>query len=139
MARAARISRIGAIVGVVVLLVAAAAGAMAYDYTRDVAQSFDDPVKQFEYGSTGGDRLAGIPVGIFKALPEICRKYLPGEGLQSLGFIYEPGMDRPVGTSMRHSLGFDRISLNCAACITCQGLKLSSRAQLVRKVMNPPT
>jgi mono/diheme cytochrome c family protein len=118
MARAARISRIGAIVGVVVLLVTAAAGAMAYDYTRDVAQSFDDPVKQFEYGSTGGDRLAGIPVGIFKALPEICRKYLPGEGLQSLGFIYEPGMDRPVGTSLRHSLGFDRISLNCAACHT---------------------
>lgn len=92
--------------------------AVVWDLSRDVAETFADPVKQFEYGSTGGDRLAGLPVGVFRALPEICRKYLPGEGLQSLGLNYEPGMDRPVGTSERRSLGFDRISLNCAFCHT---------------------
>lgn len=90
--------------------------AIAFEFTRDVAQSFSDPVRQFKYGSTGGDRLAGLPVGVFRALPEVCRKYLPGDGLKSLGFNFEAGMDRPIGTSERHSLGFNRISLNCAAC-----------------------
>ena len=105
------------VLGLAVLLVAAAAAYLYYDYHRDVAEAhFDDPVKQFKYGSTGGDRLAGIPAGIFKALPQLCRDYLPGEGWQSLGFVFEPGMDRPAGTSKRRTLGFDRIALNCAAC-----------------------
>jgi len=104
------------IVGAVAATVVVAAGYLYYDYHRDEAETFDDPVMQFKYGSTGGDRLAGIPVGIFKALPKLCRDYLPGEGWESLGFLYEKGMDRPVGTSMRRSLGFERISLNCAAC-----------------------
>ena len=36
----------------------------AYErYSRDEAEAFfDDPVEHFKYGSTGGDRLAGIPV-----------------------------------------------------------------------------
>ena len=105
------------ILGLSVLAVVAAGAWLYYDYYRDVAEEhFDDPVKQFKYGSTGGDRLAGIPAGIFMALPQLCREYLPGEGWQSLGFVFEPGMDRPAGTSKRHSLGFDRIALNCAAC-----------------------
>jgi hypothetical protein len=105
------------IVGLAVLLVILAAGALYYDYRRDEPEAyFDNPVMQFKYGSTGGDRLAGIPVGIWNGLPKLCRKYFPGDGWQSLGFIYEDGMSRPIGTSLRHSLGFDRIFLNCAAC-----------------------
>jgi hypothetical protein len=115
-----------AIAGALILALVVVIGALVWDYYRPHdAQSFADPVKQFEYGSTGGDRLAGIPVGIFKALPEVCRKYLPGEGLRSLGFIYANDvdghgkpLDRPIGTSLRRTLGFDRISLNCAACHT---------------------
>jgi hypothetical protein len=84
---------------------------------RDDPQTFPhDRIKQFKYGSTGGEIVAGLPVGLFKALPILCRDYLPGDGWQSLGFIFEEGMDRPVGTSERYSLGFDRVSLNCAAC-----------------------
>lgn len=78
--------------------------------------AMNNPLAQFKYGSTGGDRLIGVPVDIFKALPELCSDYLPGEGWESLGFIFEPGMDRPIGTSLRRSLGFERVSLNCAAC-----------------------
>ena len=110
------------------LAAVAAFGLYLYvDYwNRDRPQAFfDNGLQQFKYGSTGGERIAGIPAGIFKALPTLCRDYLPrnadgspGEGWQALGFTYEPGMDRPVGTSMRHSLGFDRIALNCAACHT---------------------
>lgn len=90
---------------------------IAVDFSRNKAEAFyDDPIKHFKYGSTGGDQLVGIPVGIFKALPQLCREHLPGEGWQSLGFLFEEGMERPIGTSLRRSLGFERVSLNCAAC-----------------------
>ena len=103
--------------GAALILLLALAGYLYYDYRRDEPQAFyENPVMQFKYGSTGGDRLAGIPVGIWNALPKLCRKYFPGEGWQSLGFIYEDGMSRPIGTSLRRSLGFERIFLNCAAC-----------------------
>src|SRR5437764_7754956 len=110
-----RLARYAAVLIAVLIVVTIAY--MAYDFGRDEAEEFfDDPVKQFKYGSTGGDRLAGIPWGIFNALPELCHDYLPGEGWQSLGFVVEEGMDRPIGTSKRHNLGFDRIGLNCSVC-----------------------
>ena len=101
-------------VAAVALLVAA--GALYRHYAADIPQHFANPLMEFEYGSTGGDELGGIPVGVFKALPRLCRDYLPSDGWESLGFIYEPGMDRPIGTSLRRTLGFDRVSLNCATC-----------------------
>jgi hypothetical protein len=108
---------------VAVVLVAAFAAFLSYEYLiRDEPEAFfgrsaepDDPVQQLKYGSTGGDRLAGIPIGIFKALPDLCRDHLPG-GWSSLGFIYEEGRERPVGSSRRRTLGFERVSLNCGAC-----------------------
>jgi mono/diheme cytochrome c family protein len=106
-----------ALLGGAILVAVVIAGFLYYKLAGDDPETFfDNPVKQFKYGSTGGDLLAGLPVGIFKAMPMLCRDYLPGKGWESLGFIYEEGMDRPVGTSRRHSLGFDRIALNCAAC-----------------------
>lgn len=106
-----------AIIGGAILIIVIAAGVLYYEFSRDVPQAFyDDPVKQFKYGSTGGEILAGLPVGIFKAMPKLCADYLHGDSWEALGFVYEPGMDRPVGTSLRSSLGFDRIALNCATC-----------------------
>ena len=106
-----------AVVGGAILLVVLSMGLVWYELSGNEPETFfGDPVKQFKYGSTGGDLLAGLPVGIFQAMPMLCRDYLPGKGWESLGFIYEEGMDRPIGTSQRHSLGFDRIALNCAAC-----------------------
>ena len=105
------------IVALLVLLCLGGAIWIYIDYSRNKAEAFyDDPVKHFKYGSTGGDQLVGIPIGIFKALPQLCREHLPGEGWQSLGLLFEDGMERPIGTSLRRSLGFDRVSLNCAAC-----------------------
>ncbi|HET6519667.1 MAG TPA: hypothetical protein VFG47_07575 [Geminicoccaceae bacterium] len=105
------------IAGALAIALVVWAGWLYHRYSRDEAEAFfDDPVRHFKYGSTGGDRLAGIPFGIWKALPELCRDYLPGEGWQSLGFVFEDGADRPIGTSRRHHLGFDRVFLNCAAC-----------------------
>lgn len=113
----------GAIVGVAILLTTIAVGFAYFEFSDGNPDAYfdnpnqpDDPVKQFKYGSTGGELIAGLPVGIFKALPAICPDYLPGPGWESLGFIYEKGMDRPIGTSRKRSIGFDRIALNCATC-----------------------
>jgi mono/diheme cytochrome c family protein len=108
---------VAAIVGGAILILVAVGGFLYQEFSRDVPETFfDDPVQQFKYGSTGGEILAGLPVGIFKAMPKLCPDYLHGNSWRALGLTYEPGLDRPVGTSLRHSLGFDRIALNCAAC-----------------------
>jgi len=104
-------------IGGALLLLIVGGGLAYYEYEHDVPETFfNDPVKQFKYGSTGGDILAGIPLGIFKAMPRLCADYLHGDNWTALGFTFESGMDRPIGTSLRRSLGFDRVSLNCAAC-----------------------
>lgn len=99
---------------VVAILISAAL--LAYRFLHESTPYYSDPAEHFKYGSTRGDFIAGIPVGIWNALPELCGQYLPGEGFESLGFIYEPGKNFPVGTSVRRSLGFDRVFINCAAC-----------------------
>lgn len=70
----------------------------------------------FKYGSTGGERNMGFPYWVFKVMPEICPDLLPGKGYESLGFLFEPGHDLPVGMSTRRHLGIDRVFLNCAVC-----------------------
>lgn len=87
-------------------------------FCRDAPVVYSDPVEHFKYGSTGGDRVMGFPKRIFLALPEICGQYLPGKGYASLGMIFEPGHDLPVGMTQRRHLGIDRTFLNCAVCHT---------------------
>lgn len=102
-----------------IVLVLLALGLWAWWYfSRDEPQVFDDPVEHFKYGSTGGDRIAGIPIGIWKGLPKLCAPYFGGSTWEALGFNFEPGMDRPVGTTLRRTVGLDRVFLNCAACHT---------------------
>ena len=90
--------------------------------TRDVPVTYEYPGDHFKYGSTGGERGsgsyrgAGIPYSMWKLLPELFPQYLPGKGYQSLGFIYEPGKDLPIGVSKRNVQGIDRVFLNCAVC-----------------------
>jgi len=87
-------------------------------FTADEAVGYRSPAEHFKYGSTGGERESGFPYWIWRALPEICPEFLPGEGYASLGMIYEPGRDLPVGVSKRFNLGIDRVFLNCAVCHT---------------------
>lgn len=90
----------------------------ALRFCRDTPVVYADPVEHFKYGSTGGDRVMGFPKRVFLALPEICGQYLPGKGYASLGMIFEPGHDLPVGMTQRRHLGIDRTFLNCAVCHT---------------------
>ncbi len=85
-------------------------------FLPDRPVTYDDIEEHFKYGSTGGERASGFPFWIWQVLPQVCAKYLPGEGYASLGMIYEPGQPIPVGMSMRRNLGLDRVFLNCAAC-----------------------
>ena len=100
----------------------------AWRLSQDRAETFADPVAQFKYGSTGGDRNFGIPYAMWQAMPTLFRDLMPkgreDEGWAAFGFIYEPAKDlppelrriRPVGTSLRDHMGIDRIFLNCAGC-----------------------
>ena len=75
----------------------------------------------FKYGSMGGEIDMGVPYAIWQTLPKMFRDLLPGDGLQSVGFIYEKdesGRDKdlPIGVSKRRVQGIDRVFLNCAVC-----------------------
>lgn len=116
------------LVVLVLVLMVVGGGYLAARVTSDSAESFDDPLAQFKYGSTGGDKNFGIPYPIWQVMPVLFKHHLPAgreeEGWAAFGFLYEdpadlpPGMNRPrpVGTSMREYMGIERIFVNCAVC-----------------------
>src|SRR5205809_1075422 len=61
--------------------------------------------EHFKYGSIGSDNTdRGVPYWLWKVLPELFPEHLPdggADGYASLGFIVEPGHDRPIGFSLR--------------------------------------
>ena len=85
---------------------------------RDQPVDYADAGEHFKYGSTGGERTAGIPVALWNILPDLFQKYLPGKGYESLGFIYETNRAFPIGVSERNYQGVNRVFLNCAVCHT---------------------
>ena len=99
---------------------------LALRFTRDRPVDYADDLGFWKHGSTGGERLTGIPYWIWVALPEVFPEYLPdrtpGRGYSSFGMIYEKGDDPryalPAGVSMRNVQGIDRVYLNCAVCHT---------------------
>ena len=88
--------------------------------------TYSEITDHFKYGSIGSEPGVSLlqPVGgvlppywVFRALPSICSDRLPG-GYASLGFVFEPGKDLPIGVSRRRRLGIDQVGLNCAVCHT---------------------
>ncbi len=107
-----------------VLVAAAVLFIAGYTYTRfggDMPVDYANPVEHFKYGSTGGEHGMGFPYWIWRAMPQVCAKFLPGKGYASLGMTYEKGADGrdkdlPIGVSKRRYQGVDRVFLNCAVC-----------------------
>jgi hypothetical protein len=102
----------------VLLLLAVLGGAFAwYKFFREVPQpAFADEGERFKYGSIGAENTRGIPYWIWLVLPRVFPDYLPGPGgYKSLGVVWEPGKDYPVGFSKK-TIGFERIANNCAIC-----------------------
>jgi len=89
---------------------------LAQRFLPDEPVTYEDPVEHFKYGSTGGERNLGFPYWIWQVLPQVCAEHLPGEGYESVGFVFEEGKDLPIGMSKRRQFGIDRVFLNCAAC-----------------------
>jgi hypothetical protein len=95
-------------------------------FTSDRPVDYAADIEHFKYGSTGGERLSGIPYWLWVALPEVFPEVLPdqapGHGYSSFGMIYEKGEDPryalPVGVSRRNVRGVEMVSLNCALCHT---------------------
>jgi len=87
--------------------------------------------EHFKYGSTGGEHEMGFPYWIWRALPRVCPEHLPGPGYESVGMIFEPGKDVPVGTSKRRYQGVDRVFLNCAVCHTSTVRTEKSKAPMI--------
>ena len=93
-------------------------------FTRDRPLEYADDVLHFERGSTGGEKMNGIPYWYWVALPELFPEYLPdktpGRGYSSFGLVYQQGADPryalPYGVSMRNVRGIDVVYLNCGAC-----------------------
>ena len=68
----------------------------------------------FKYGSVGIEPEEGVPYWIWQALPRVFPDLLPG-GYASLGFVWEPGHELPIGfSSVRCSAR--RVAINCAFC-----------------------
>ena len=73
---------------------------------------------EFKYGTIGVEESGGIPYWIWLTLPQIFPEHLPGPGgYASLGILWEPGCEMPIGFSKRR-IGYDRVGINCAACHT---------------------
>ena len=95
---------------------------MAVRLNRDEPVTYAGAEDHFRYGSTGGERDAGVPYWLWKVLPVMFSEYLPDpkNGLASLGFVFDPARpqdkDLPVGVSKRNVQGIDRVFLNCAVC-----------------------
>jgi hypothetical protein len=110
----------------VLLLFGVLAVATFYYFTADRTQYYSDIQEHFKYGSIGSEPGGSVftPVGgvlppylIFKTLPALCPDKLPG-GYASLGLVFEPGHDLPIGVSRRWRLGIEQVGLNCAVCHT---------------------
>jgi mono/diheme cytochrome c family protein len=73
--------------------------------------------EHFKYGSVGIESEEGIPYWIWQVLPRMFPDKLPG-GYSSLGFVWEPGQELPIGFSKKNVFGSARVAVNCAFCHT---------------------
>jgi mono/diheme cytochrome c family protein len=107
------------VLGSLSLVSVLATGTSTYQFLkRDVPEQYLNPEEHFKYGSIGAEGGAGIPYWLWLVLPQAFPEYLPdqpGSGYARLGFVYEPGHQRPIGTSVRDR-PIELLGLNCAVC-----------------------
>jgi processive rubber oxygenase RoxA-like protein len=98
-----------------------AVSARSFMNRNRVPVTYADIVEHFKYGSIGTEKRLGVPAPLFDLFPvmfaDLLPKDRPGVGYEKLGFLYEPGHKRPIGTTLRE-LPVALVGLNCAACHT---------------------
>ena len=120
-------------------LIAIIAAFAYWRYFAGIPVEYSNDSDHFLYGSIGSD-YDGIPLAIWKILPETFPEYLPGagrdyqrivaqkeikggkpadyrDGYTQFGFLMQEGHALPVGFSQRR-VYVDRVGLNCAVCHT---------------------
>jgi mono/diheme cytochrome c family protein len=115
-----------AIAGVAALFL----GALLYGLWANLVRAepdtvFADPAEQFKYGAIGLGQASRIPLYVWEVLPDVCQDLLPRSssgsaapvGWASLGLLYEPAHELPVGFSKRVT-GYTSVEPNCALCHT---------------------
>jgi hypothetical protein len=106
---------------VVVLAIVLGLLARSFMHRNRVPVVYKDILEHFKYGSIGTEKRLGIPAPLFDLFPVMFADLLPrdrpGTGYEKLGFLYEPGHKRPVGTTLRE-MPIELVGLNCAACHT---------------------
>ena len=109
------------IAAILTLGVVGAVWARSFMNRNRVPVLYADIVEHFKYGSIGTEKRLGVPTPLFDLFPvmfaDLLPKDRPGEGYEKLGFLYEPGHKRPIGTT-RRELPVELVGLNCAACHT---------------------
>jgi len=89
-------------------------------FDRDKPEVHTDILEHYKYGSVGAEARTGVPYWIWIVLPGLFPEYLParaGNGYERFGFAFEPGKQRPIGSSYRERQ-VPLLGLNCAACHT---------------------
>jgi hypothetical protein len=86
-------------------------------FNPDFPEIQTDIQEHFKYGSIRSEASNGIPYLIWAVLPDMFPEKLPGKGYASLGFVYEPGHETPIGLARRKVI-VDRLGMNCAICHT---------------------
>jgi cytochrome c553 len=108
-------------VAVIVLGVVGVAWARSFLHRNRPETHYDDIVEHFKYGSIGTEARLGVPAPLFDLFPvmfaDLLPKDRPGVGWEKLGFLYEPGHKRPIGTTVRE-MPVPLVGLNCASCHT---------------------
>ena len=111
---------------IILLVIALFLTAALYYFMSDRTRYYSDILEHFKYGSIGSEpggtiftQVGGVlpPYLVFKTLPALCPDKLPG-GYASLGLVFEPGHELPIGVSRRWRLGVEQVGLNCAVCHT---------------------
>jgi mono/diheme cytochrome c family protein len=107
------------ILGVLAVLILIFGAVGWYKFFRVVPQpEFASEADWFKYGSFDGEAKTGLPYWIWMVLPRVFPDLLPGPGgYQSLGVVWEPGVELPVGFAKK-TMGFPRVTQNCALCHT---------------------
>ena len=85
-----------AILFLLIAAVGMALALIAWRFAQDQPVDYADIEEHFKYGSTGGERAAGIPYWIWRSLPRVCADHLPedrpspaGQEYGAFGFLYE--------------------------------------------------
>ncbi len=112
-----KLGRLVVIIGLILVLVLGSVWYLSWVHLfRKVPLTYASPEQQFNYGTIGAEQVDSVPYWIWLILPRLFPEKLPGPGgYVSLKMNWEAGEEVPVGLA-KQTLGFPRVSLNCAAC-----------------------